>query len=122
VKLVGSVKDGVRRLLKIRVDRHTPAAGGKPPIGARICRGDVRMTVQAGLTDAHWRWLVKNGWREITYRPDRRRYRDIPSAYVMQVIDASIEQLERVLATAVAHASYRPVPSHRGPWATPRNR
>jgi hypothetical protein len=122
VKLVGSVKDGVRRLLRIKVDRHMPAPGAKPAIGARICRGDVRMTVQAGLTDQHWRWLVKNGWREITYRPDRRRYRDIPSAYVMQVIDASIEQLERVLAAAVSHATYRPVPSNRGPWATPRNR
>jgi hypothetical protein len=34
------------------------------------------MTMQAGMTEALWRWLVKEGWREITFRPDRRRYRD----------------------------------------------
>jgi hypothetical protein len=111
------MKDGVRRLLRIQVDRHVPSAGAKPSLGARICRGDVRMTVQSGLSDAHWRWLVKNGWREITYRPDRRRYRDIPAAQVTQIIDSSVEQLERVVGAAVAQATYRPVPSSRGPWA-----
>jgi hypothetical protein len=122
VERVRSVKDSVRRLLKIRVDRSLPAVGSKPAVGARICRGDVRMTVQAGLADGHWRWLAKNGWREITYRPDRRRYRDVPSSYVTQLIDASIDQLERTVAAAVANATLRPVPSHRGTWVKTRGR
>ncbi len=84
MNLVGPVRDRVRTLLKIRVVRDVPSVGSKPAIGARIFRGDVRMTVQAGMTDGLWRWLVKEGWREITFRPDRRRYRDIPAAYVTQ--------------------------------------
>ena len=95
------------------VSRGRVAPGPKPHLGARICRGDLRMTVQAGMTDALWRWLVKTGWREITYRPDRRRYRDLPAAYVTRLIDSTTDECERVLAAAIANASYRPRPGRR---------
>jgi hypothetical protein len=38
----------------------------------------VRLTVQAGPSDDLWIWLLDAGWRVVTHRPDRRRYRDIP--------------------------------------------
>ena len=66
------------------------------------------MTVQAGLSDALWRWLTKRGWREVLFRPDRRRYRDIPHAYVTRLIDASQEDWEVTLAVATTNASHRP--------------
>lgn len=122
VDLVGPVRDRVRTLLKIRVPRELPSVRSKPALGARIFRDDVRMTIQAGMTDSLWTWLVKKGWREITFRPDRRRYRDIPTAYVTHLIDASPEQRQRVLDAAVANATLRPVPSRRGPWANTRAR
>jgi hypothetical protein len=37
----------------------------KPPIGSTICCAGLRITVQAGLSDELWRWLVSLGWREL---------------------------------------------------------
>jgi hypothetical protein len=118
VDLVRPVRDRVRTLLKIRVERGLRSAGLKPGIGARICCEDLRMTVQAGMSDALWNWLAKQGWREITFRPDRRRYRDVPTAYVTRLIDSYSEERERVLAAAVANAAYRGRAMRPGTWPT----
>jgi len=120
VNLVGPVRDRVRTLLRIRVSRDVPAIGAKPTIGARIFRDDLRMTVQAGMTDGLWRWLAKQGWREATFRPDRRRYRDIPSTYVTQLIDCASEQRDTVLAAAIENAVWRPVMGRRAIWTRAR--
>ena len=114
--LVGPVRDRVRTLLKIRVERTAGEPGAKPTVGARLTRDDVRMTVQAGMTDSLWRWLVSRGWREVTFRPDRRRYRDIQSAYVTRLIDSSSDERERVLNAAVANATFRPRASRVVTW------
>lgn len=121
VNLVGPVRDRVRTLLKIRVARDVPAVGAKPGIGARIFRDDLRMSVQAGMTDSLWRWLLKSGWREVTFRPDRRRYRDIPTAYVTQLIDCAPELREKVMAAAIENAVWRPVLDRRGIWTRTRS-
>jgi hypothetical protein len=122
VNLVGPVRDRVRTLLRIRVNRDLPGVGSRPGIGARVFRGDLRMTVQAGMSDGLWRWLVGEGWREITFRPDRRRYRDIPSTYVTQLIDCSSDQRGRILDAAIANAVLRPVLDRRGTWANTNGR
>jgi hypothetical protein len=122
VDLVGPVRDRVRTLLNIRVERGLRSAGLKPGIGARICCEDIRMTVQAGMSDALWHWLAKQGWREITFRPDRRRYRDIPTAYVTRLIDSYAEERERVLAAGIANAAYRGRATRPGTWPTHNER
>lgn len=121
MNLVGPVRDRVRTLLKIRVARDIPVVGAKPGIGSRIFCHDLRMTVQAGMSDGLWRWLVKAGWREVTFRPDRRRYRDIPTAYVTQLIDCAAEQREKMMAIAVENAVWRPVLDRRT-WTRTRGR
>ena len=105
---VHQVRDQFRSLLRIRRERSVPPLGQKPGIGARITRGDLRMSVQAGMSDGLWRWLARQGWREVMYRPDRRRYRDIPSTFVTQLIDAAPEERDRILEAAMKHASHRP--------------
>ena len=118
MSLVGPVRDRVRTLLKIRVERGVPSIGIKPGIGSRICCNDLRMTVQAGMSDGLWRWLVKQGWREITFRPDRRSYREVPTAYVTRLIDSNPDERERVLAAAIVNASARRMAGRpaRDPW------
>lgn len=108
VAIVNQVRDQVRTLFRIRRQRLVPPAGQKPAVGARITCGDLRMSVQAGMSEALWRWLTRLGWREVLFRPDRRRYRDIPHTFVTQLTDAVPEERERVLAAAIAQASYRP--------------
>lgn len=120
MNIVCQVRDQVRTLLNIRRERGLPPAGGKPTLGAKLTCGDFRLTVQAGMSQSLWHWLVQQGWREVTFRPDRRRYRDLPAAYITRLIDStSTEERERVLSAAVANATYRPVMSRSGRMTLP---
>lgn len=106
---VSHVRDQVRTLLKIRCERGTPSESSKPPFGAKLSCGDIRMTVRSGMSDQLWRWLLDQGWREVPVRIDRRHYKDIPTAYVTRLIDAEAnEERARVLEVAIANAHYRP--------------
>jgi len=99
----------LRRMLGVRKERSLARPGAKPPIGAGIACADVRMTIQAGMSEELWRWLAGQGWRELTYRGDRRRYRDVPKSCVTELIDAHPEDRAQALAAAVEQASFRPV-------------
>jgi len=66
------------------------------------------MVVQAGLTPELWEWLQDRGFREITHRPDRRRYRDVPPALVATLCDAPRAQWTPLLKRAVEEAAKRP--------------
>src|SRR5258706_3731107 len=102
------LRDQFRSWLKIRQPRDIAPRGPKPRIGAVIFRGEIRMTVQAGLSDDLWEWLLDADWRELMYRPDRRRYREVPPSMVTRLIDAIPEYRERILAIGVSRATYRP--------------
>ncbi len=106
---IDAFRDHVRGLLRIRTPRRLPRRGRKPRIGSYIAQGDLRMTVQAGLGDELWTWLLEQGWREVTYRPDRRRYREIPVTWVTRLIDAEPAERTALLAAADQKASTRPV-------------
>jgi len=103
------VFDSVRTMLGMRRQREMPPPGPKPRLGARIVKDDVRITVQAGLTDATWHWLVVHGWREDTFHNDRRRYREVPPSLVAQLFDAADpDERAQLVALAVAEARFRP--------------
>jgi hypothetical protein len=100
--------DGFRNLFNIRTERKRPPPGPKPKMGARIYLHDVRMAVQAGLSDELWDWLQELGFREITFSPDRRRYRDLPRSIVAQMYDAPREEWRPLLKQAIRESAYRP--------------
>lgn len=108
-----NVRNQVRNLFGIRRERKVPRRTLKPSVGARIFREDVRMVVQAGLDRELWGWLQDQGWREVTVRPDRRVYREVPSSWVTLLIDCPAEQREAVLKAAVANARAVPGPQTR---------
>ena len=86
-----------------------PAPGPKPRLGARIVKDDVRITIQAGLSEATWHWLVLHGWREDAFRNNRRRYRDVPPSLVAELLDAADpDACAQLLEQAVAEARFRP--------------
>jgi hypothetical protein len=105
---MNELRNWLRGLLRLRQIRALPRRTAKPAIGATIVCGDLRITVQAGLSDGLWVWLLDSGWRELTYRPDRRHYREIPSSWVTRLIDALPETRVRVMDAAVTRASMRP--------------
>ena len=106
------VFDSVRTILGMRRQREMPPPGPKPRLGARIVKDDVRITVQAGLTDATWHWLVEHGWREDSFRNDRRRYREVPPSLVAELFDAGdADECAQLVRQAIAEARFRPVVS-----------
>jgi hypothetical protein len=103
-----SLRNQIRGLLHIRKDRAALRRSSKPAIGAWVICGDTRMTIQAGMSDELWHWLLEQGWREAAFRPERRRYRDVPTTWAIRLIDAVPEARARVLQAAVANAVHRP--------------
>ena len=69
------------------------------------------MIVPAGMSDELWQWLLDQGWREETYRPDRRIYRQVPVSCATRLIDATqddrLSLLEDAMARAEVRACYR---------------
>ncbi len=106
--VIRSFRNWWRGVLRLRKDRALPRRTGKPGIGATIICGDLRITIQAGLSDELWTWLLDEGWRELTYRPDRRHYREVPSSWVTRLIDALPETRPLIMDAAIAKASIRP--------------
>ena len=100
--------DGFRTLFNIRQERSRPPPGPKPRMGAKIYLHDVRMVVQAGMSDELWDWLTELGFREVTFSPDRRRYRDLPRSLVSRIYDAPREDWRALLKVAIQEASKRP--------------
>jgi hypothetical protein len=107
--LFEGLRNQIRALLRMRTPRAVARRGNKPAIGAAVVREDLRLTVQAGLSDELWRWLLEQGWRESQFQPDRRRYRELPAALVTRLIDARPDEYAEALAAAVEKAAYRPV-------------
>lgn len=73
----------------------------KPPIGATICSSGLRITVQAGLSDDLWRWLVAVGWRELEAGENRLQLKRLPTSLVTKLFDAQPQERERILANAI---------------------
>jgi hypothetical protein len=110
-----SIFDRVRSLGREQCPRRLPRRSTKPRIGARIVQVEsgVRLTVQAGLSDELWIWLLDQGWRVVTHLPERRRYRDISWSRVTRLIDCDPAYRERLLAEAIWDAESRPTVGNR---------
>jgi len=107
--VIQSLQDRVRGFLRFRIERAPPRRGPKPAIGAYVVCEELRMTIQAGVTDDLWEWLMGQGWRELRYAPDGRHYLVVLAPCVTKLIDAPEEQRPIALSVAVLHASFRPI-------------
>jgi hypothetical protein len=110
-----SIRDRVRSLTGGQRPRRLPRRSAKPQIGARIVQVEsgVRLTVQAGLSDDLWIWLLDRGWRVVTHRPDRRCYRDIPWSRVTRLFDCDPAYRGKLLDEAIWNAEFRPTVGSR---------
>jgi hypothetical protein len=94
----------VQRALARRKAEESRRQRGKPAVGSTICCSDLRMTVQAGLSEEFWQWLVAQGWRPLAAGEDRYRLRALPSHAVAALFDAAPEERDRYLAIALRKA------------------
>jgi hypothetical protein len=95
----------VSELLGRKKEQQRRRAASKPAIGATLCCAGLRMTVQAGLSDDLWQWLVKLGWRELQPRENRLHFKPLPTALVTRLFDCADDDRERVLLAAIREAA-----------------
>jgi hypothetical protein len=84
--------------------RSLPRPGALPLPGTAVVSGDLRLFVHPGMSDSLWRWLSSLGWREVSFRPDRRKYCDLPYIWVKMLYDARPDLRDHVLTDATAAA------------------
>lgn len=77
----------------------------KPKMGATLCCAGLRMTVQAGLTDEMWQWLVALGWRELRGGENRLHYRALSTSLVNRLYDVDPDDRQKVLLLAIREAT-----------------
>ena len=65
------------------------------------------MIVPAGMSEELWEWLMGQGWREVTYRPDHRLYRQIPVSCALELTEATEDTRAALLEDAMARAELR---------------
>lgn len=104
------IRNRLRSLIGERYQRKLPRRSAKPRIGTSIIHVEagLRLVVQAGMSDELWLWLLDWGWRVVTVRPDRRRYRDIPGSWVTILIDSDPTSREKLFPKAIEDAQSRP--------------
>jgi hypothetical protein len=67
------------------------------------------MTVQAGLSDELWRWLVSLGWRELQRGQDRLKLKPLPTGLVTRMFDSDPGEREKVLLGAIRQVTRQPI-------------
>jgi len=97
-----AIRDKIRSLLNIRVQRLSSGLGPKPRVGSRIVLGRMRMLVTCVPSDDLWSFISLLGWREIKVARDRRQYVDLPRASFEQLMRARPIQREARYRAVVA--------------------
>lgn len=95
----------VSELLGRKKEQQRRREAAKPAIGATVCCAGLRMTVQAGLSEDLWQWLVKLGWRELKPRENRLHFKPLPTSLVTRLFDCPADDRERILLAAIRQAA-----------------
>lgn len=91
----------IGELLRQKKQVGTRRRAQKPSPGSTICCAGLRMTVQVGLSDDLWQWLVALGWRELGSGENRLHFKALPTALVARLFDSPEEERQRVLIAAI---------------------
>ena len=76
--VITNLKNALRRAFHLYVQRKQLPITPNPGRGVKLINRDYRMVLHIPVKDEMWEWLLDKGWRESSFRPDRRRYRDVP--------------------------------------------
>ena len=98
------IRDKLRSLLNIRVQRSATGLGPKPRTGSRIVLGRLRMIVTCTPPDDLWYFISLLGWREVKITRDRRQYDELPRASFEQLVRATPAHREARYRAVIATA------------------
>jgi hypothetical protein len=114
------IKDKLRTLLNIRVKRESAIIGAKPKMGSKITMGGMRMFVTSTPPDELWYFFSLQGWREISFPRDRRKYIDLPRASFDLLARCSSSERELRYRQLIAAASRSRAAAAEGTGTTNR--
>lgn len=92
------IKNTLRTLFNIRVERALPPPGPQPTVGSSIVRGSLRIRLKVPIDNEQWEWFSKLGWRTTDMRTDRRRYMCVEDRALQKLLDADKEKRDRMHA------------------------
>ena len=96
----------IGELLGRRSERQRDREASRPAIGATLCCAGLRMTVQAGMGDDLWQWLVRLGWRELRPGENRLQFKPLPTSLVTRLFDGPATDRDRVLLAAIRYSGH----------------
>ena len=96
----------IAELLGRRKEHQRSREASRPAIGATLCCAGLRMSVQAGMSDDLWQWLINLGWRELQPRENRLNFKPLPTSLVTRLFDCPPGDRDRVLLAAIRHSTH----------------
>ncbi len=92
------IKNTLRTLFNIRVERALLPPGPQPTVGSSIVRGSLRIRLKVPIDNEQWEWFSKLGWRTTDMRTDRRRYVCVHDRVLLKLLDADKGKRDHVHA------------------------
>lgn len=103
--VINNLKNALRRAFHLYVQRKQLPVTPNPGRGVKLINRDYRMVLHLPVKDEMWEWLLEKGWRESTFRPDRRRYRDVPMQATVEFLMADRKQRRKAYVRALEAAN-----------------
>jgi hypothetical protein len=91
-----NIKNTLRTLFNIRVERTPPPPGPQPTVGSNIVRGSLRIRPKVPINSEQWEWFSGLGWRTTDMRTDRRRYLCVRNTALLKLLNADKEKRDRL--------------------------
>lgn len=74
MRLFRKLKDHIRTMMGVRIQRQLQPAHGKPSLGGSIVKDRFRIRLKHPIDDSMWTWLSDMGWRAMPVNNNRRKY------------------------------------------------
>ncbi|HET7772736.1 MAG TPA: hypothetical protein VFK82_02815 [Burkholderiaceae bacterium] len=103
--VINNLKNALRRAFRLYVQRRQLPVTPNPGRGVKLINRDYRMVLHIPVKDEMWEWLLEKGWRESTFRPDRRHYRDVPMQATVEFLMAERKQRRKAYVRALEAAN-----------------
>jgi hypothetical protein len=103
--VINNLKNALRRAFHLYVQRRQLPVTPNPGRGVKLINRDYRMVLHIPVKDEMWEWLLEKGWRESSFRPDRRRYRDVPMQATVEFLMAERKHRRKAYVRALEAAN-----------------
>ena len=92
------LKDRIRTMMGLRIQRQLLPAQGKPSLGGSIVKDRFRIRMKHPMDDDMWNWLCDTGWRAMPVNNNRRKYTIVSEKAFERLLKADPSQRGELMA------------------------